>query len=157
MLAVGASLEKVNFSKGVRKAEISGMGRIFYIFYSSHPIRTSNVGCDILLHAAPVNTLPVLHCPSVAQAGKLIRFEERGGRRYTWSCYPNPTADVLHVELEGNVQELFVTDAAGKVLLRAAPERHQAALRVDHLPTGIYFLTFFTGLGWEKTRFLVRR
>ncbi|WBO86805.1 carboxypeptidase-like regulatory domain-containing protein [Hymenobacter yonginensis] len=81
----------------------------------------------------------------------------RPGRRYAWSCYPNPTADVLHVELEGDVQELFVADAAGKVLLRAAPVRHQAALRVDHLPTGVYFLTFFTGLGWEKTRFLVRR
>ena len=78
-------------------------------------------------------------------------------KSYFWKCYPNPVADVLHVELEGTVQELFVTDVTGKVLLRALPVQHKAAIQVGSFSTGVYFLQFFTGQRWERARFVVNR
>ena len=79
------------------------------------------------------------------------------GKGYSWKCYPNPTADILHVELEGEIKELFVTDVTGKIVLRAAPAQHKASLQLGSFPTGIYFLKFFTGKTWESARFLVSR
>ena len=76
---------------------------------------------------------------------------------YSWKCYPNPTSDILHVELEGEIQELFVTDVTGKIVLRAAPAHHKATIQLGSFPTGIYFLKFFTGKKWETARFLVSR
>ena len=81
----------------------------------------------------------------------------RRGKDYAWTCYPNPTSDVLHVEVDGQIDELFVTDVTGKILLRATPTQYKAALPVGQFPTGVYFLTFFTGQKWEKARFLVTR
>ena len=76
---------------------------------------------------------------------------------YSWKCYPNPASDMLHVELEGEIKELFVTDVTGKLVLRAVPAHHQAAIQLNSFPAGIYFLTFFTGEKWEKAKFLVSR
>lgn len=81
----------------------------------------------------------------------------RRGKAYAWTCYPNPTSEVLYVEVEGEITELFVTDVTGKMLLRATPAQHKASLPVGRFPTGVYFLTFFTGHKWEKARFLVNR
>lgn len=81
----------------------------------------------------------------------------RRSNDYAWKCYPNPTSDILHVELEGEIKELFVTDVTGKIVLRAVPAQHQAAIAMGSFPTGIYFLQFFTGKKWEKARFLVSR
>ncbi|MDO7877817.1 carboxypeptidase-like regulatory domain-containing protein [Hymenobacter sp. ASUV-10] len=81
----------------------------------------------------------------------------RRGNGYSWKCYPNPTPDILHVELEGEVKELFVTDVTGKIVLRAVPAQHKAAIQMGSFPTGIYFLKFFTGTKWEQAKFLVSR
>lgn len=87
----------------------------------------------------------------------VTRPSARRGKGYAWTCYPNPTSDVLHVEVEGEIKELFITDVTGKILLRAAPVQHHATLQLGSFPTGIYFLTFFTGQKWEKAKFLVSR
>ncbi len=79
------------------------------------------------------------------------------GKSYAWICYPNPTADVLHVELEGEVAELFIADVTGKIVLRAVPVQHKATIPVADFSSGIYFLKFFTGQHWEQARFLVSR
>lgn len=105
--------------------------------------------------------------PSAGKAGTLAgRYQSaadtvaatpRRGKEYSWKCYPNPTPDVLHVELEGEVKELFITDVTGKIVLRAAPAHHKAAIQLGSFPSGIYFLRFFTGKKWEQAKFLVSR
>ena len=81
----------------------------------------------------------------------------RLGNGYAWKCYPNPASDVLHVELEGEVNELFVADVTGKIVLRAVPSHRSATIQLGSFSTGIYFLKFFTGKTWETARFLVSR
>ncbi len=79
------------------------------------------------------------------------------GHSYSWKCYPNPASEVLHVELEGAIKELFITDVTGKVVLRAVPVASKATIPLSSFPTGVYFLQFFTGRKWERARFLVSR
>jgi hypothetical protein len=81
----------------------------------------------------------------------------RPARASAWKCYPNPTSDILHVEWEGEIKELLVTDVTGKVVLRTLPAHQQAAVQLSNFPTGLYFVRFFTGKKWEQARFLVRR
>ena len=63
----------------------------------------------------------------------------------------------LHVELEGAIKELFITDVTGKVVLRAVPVASKATIPLSSFPTGVYFLQFFTSRKWERARFLVSR
>ena len=93
----------------------------------------------------------------VADTAAQVTSKPLRGKGYSWKCYPNPTSDVLNVELEGEIKELFVTDVTGKMMLRAVPAHNKAALQLGSFPTGVYFLQFFTGKKWEKTRFLVNR
>ncbi|GAB3838323.1 carboxypeptidase-like regulatory domain-containing protein [Hymenobacter jeollabukensis] len=88
---------------------------------------------------------------------KVTASAPRRGKGYAWKCYPNPTPDILHVELEGGITELFVTDVTGKIVLREAPAHNKATIQLGSFPTGIYFLTFYTGKKWEKAKFLVSR
>ncbi|MDJ1501184.1 carboxypeptidase-like regulatory domain-containing protein [Xanthocytophaga agilis] len=74
---------------------------------------------------------------------------------FKWKCFPNPTSDVLHVELEGDLKELFVTDMTGKILIRSVPVDQKVALSMRNFPSGVYFLKFFTGTKWEVSRFVV--
>ena len=95
--------------------------------------------------------------PSNRAVDTITTSTARRGKGYSWNCYPNPTPDILHVELEGEVAELFVTDVTGKIVLRAVPAHRKAAIQLGSFPTGIYFLTFFTGKKWEKARILVSK
>ncbi|WP_324679051.1 T9SS type A sorting domain-containing protein [Hymenobacter sp. GOD-10R] len=64
---------------------------------------------------------------------------------------------ILHMEWEGEINELWVTDVTGKVVLRTVPAHQQAAVQLGNFPTGLYFLRLFTGKKWEQAQFLVRR
>jgi hypothetical protein len=95
--------------------------------------------------------------PTFSKADTTATAPARRGTDYSWKCYPNPTPDVLHVELEGEVRELFVTDVTGKIVLRTTPTHRKATIQLGSFPTGIYFLTFYTGKKWDTARFLVSR
>ena len=94
---------------------------------------------------------------AVADTSSQKAHPARPAKAYSWSCYPNPTSDVLNVELESEMKELFVTDVTGKIMLRATPDHNKATLQLGSFPTGVYFVQFFTGKKWEKSRFLVIR
>jgi hypothetical protein len=79
------------------------------------------------------------------------------GNLHTWKCFPNPTPDVLHVEMEGEVKELFVADVTGEIILRTIPTRNKASIQLGNYPSGIYFLRFFTGSKWETGKFILSR
>jgi len=97
------------------------------------------------------------HYQAVADTLARAPKPAKQSKEYAWTCYPNPTSDVLHVELEGKIAELFITDVTGKLVLRAVPVQHKAAIQLGSFPTGVYFLRFFTGQKWEQAKFLVSR
>ncbi|MGI4869570.1 MAG: carboxypeptidase-like regulatory domain-containing protein [Janthinobacterium lividum] len=97
------------------------------------------------------------HYQQVVDTATVATNTAQRGKIYSWKCYPNPVSDVLHVEVEGEITELFITDVTGKIVLRAAPAHNKATIQLSSFPTGIYFLKFFTGKKWEQAKFLVSR
>ncbi|WP_242583399.1 VWA domain-containing protein [Hymenobacter telluris] len=97
------------------------------------------------------------HYQQVADTTMGTTHSTKREKRYTWTCYPNPVSEVLHVQLEADIPELFITDVTGKILLRAVPAHYKATIELGSFPTGVYFLRFFAGTRWEQARFLVSR
>lgn len=65
------------------------------------------------------------------------------------NCYPNPTSGELNVEIINKLDELYLTDIAGKLILKM--ERLEAGkILVDlhEYPTGVYFLKFMVKGKW---------
>ena len=63
-----------------------------------------------------------------------------------FSCrfFPNPTPGLLHVEVEGEIKELFLTDLSGKILQRIGVEgRRRFEMDISPYPSGIYSVTYF--------------
>lgn len=73
------------------------------------------------------------------------------------SYYPNPAADMLHIQLHGDIEELRLVDLAGNVVKMISMPEASLQIDVSTLSQGIYFLSIQTG---EKTvieKVVVRR
>jgi len=58
-------------------------------------------------------------------------------------CYPNPTTGVFKVKLEKAVNELFITDMSGKILLRFDDlPASETEINLANFPNGTYFVRF---------------
>jgi len=61
-----------------------------------------------------------------------------------WEYYPNPTTGPLTVEIEGQINELFLTDFGGKILMRLQPGNEKVFnLNLEQYPSGVYFLRYY--------------
>ncbi|MGN0212794.1 MAG: LamG-like jellyroll fold domain-containing protein [Muribaculaceae bacterium] len=81
---------------------------------------------------------------------------ERSSERL--KCYPNPTADLLYVQCDGNIGdiEIYSTDG-GACLLSKQVELSGAVLSVSHLAPGMYVLRATCGDGIvRQTKFFKR-
>lgn len=77
------------------------------------------------------------------------------------SLYPNPTVDHIHARFRTSQDELLnfeVFDIHGRlqlsVPLRAKAGLNEAALDLEHVPTGVYFLRIVGYLGVLSARFI---
>ena len=62
---------------------------------------------------------------------------------FTWKYYPNPTSGKITIELSQEVEELFITDISGKIILRDEPKTDiPTMIDLSPYPTGIYFIRF---------------
>ena len=57
-----------------------------------------------------------------------------------WSVYPNPTEDILHIEINGNerIKSLHLIDISGKVVFLKREELSR--LDISGLSAGVYYL-----------------
>lgn len=65
------------------------------------------------------------------------------------SVYPNPTSDILHIELENNTHDydIRLTDSSGKTHWSANKQTQNCTINMDTLSNGIYFLQIQTAKG----------
>ena len=63
----------------------------------------------------------------------------------TFSIYPNPVKDFLHIENSTNqsIDKIIITDLSGKIVLNQSGNFKEVA--VQHLQQGIYLLKIFIG------------
>lgn len=71
--------------------------------------------------------------------------------------FPNPTRDYLTIENANPIDELFVTDITGKVLLRETPAQASVRLDMQPYPTGTYLFRFTAAGAGQSGRFLLNR
>lgn len=61
----------------------------------------------------------------------------------TWKYYPNPTTGIVKVEVNGEMNELFVADITGKVLQRYERKGEELiTVDISEFPNGIYLLRY---------------
>ena len=57
------------------------------------------------------------------------------------TCYPNPTTGISFVTIENDVQNLFLTDSVGKILMKIKdPKQGKTEINLANFPSGIYFV-----------------
>jgi hypothetical protein len=79
---------------------------------------------------------------------------------YTISVYPNPTADILNINLGGNLQNkpilISLIDASGKIIMQkqVLQNNQNITLNVAHLPKATYSLLLINNEGSNTIRFM---
>ncbi len=86
----------------------------------------------------------------------------QGNQQIVWEYYPNPTKGEFTVSSDENIQEVFVTDLNGKLLMRRTGNGRTAEkiqLNIGDFPSGVYVVKcHFDNDKWESGRVvLVRR
>jgi len=74
-----------------------------------------------------------------------------------WEYYPNPTKGKFTVQSDEDIQEVFITDLNGKLLLRRTAERStNYQLDIGEFPSGVYIIKCrFENDKWESGRLVL--
>lgn len=76
----------------------------------------------------------------------------------TVRLYPNPSTGFINLELFNKIDELFVTDNTGKIVLRLSNlDNNQNLIDISFLPNGIYYLMLQIDGKIYKEKFLLMR
>lgn len=71
--------------------------------------------------------------------------------------YPNPANNLVTIEVQTPIEELFVTDFAGKIVLQFDRINEKISFSVSTFPSGIYFLRYPDGNFWRSERLVIVR
>jgi hypothetical protein len=84
--------------------------------------------------------------------------EKFNSKEKIWvKAFPNPTTGKCTIEHDKKVNEIFVTDLTGKILLRVETDRKSATeMDLSPFPNGLYFLRFANVDHWEYVKVVVR-
>jgi hypothetical protein len=90
------------------------------------------------------------------EAGSPINVGQVENR--TWSIYPNPVGDVLHLNLSGfDSREIVLYDLSGKWILSERLSREGiTTVDVSSVPSGMYIIAFESGTKPEKHRIIIQ-
>jgi len=79
---------------------------------------------------------------------------------FNWKLFPNPALDQVTLQCEGcQLENIRITNLMGQVSLEKRVEVSQSLpihLSVQHLPTGVYFMSGYTtsGLLYQTEKFV---
>ena len=69
--------------------------------------------------------------------------------------YPNPTVDLLNIEITGTMKEMFLADVSGKILQRFDTEnKNTFRISLSKYPSGIYFIQYQNGERWQTGKII---
>jgi len=71
--------------------------------------------------------------------------------------YPNPCKGILHVDLKGDIHDLYICDINGKILMNVPVSKEQSQLEIDltAYPSGIYFLRYGVDGSYKSGKFVL--
>jgi len=66
------------------------------------------------------------------------------------NIYPNPTADITNVQINGKVETIYLIDISGKILKQfETQDENLIKISLEKYPAGVYFIKYSRGLKWE--------
>jgi len=69
--------------------------------------------------------------------------------------YPNPTVDILNIEISGDMKEMFLADVSGKILQRFdIHNKNTFRISLAKFPSGIYFIQYQNGKRWQTGKII---
>jgi len=69
--------------------------------------------------------------------------------------YPNPTVDILNIEISGKMEEMYLADVSGKILQRFdIKEQDKFRISLAKYPSGIYFIQYQNGERWQTGKII---
>ncbi|NPA44029.1 MAG: T9SS type A sorting domain-containing protein, partial [Chlorobi bacterium] len=72
--------------------------------------------------------------------------------------YPNPTFDILNIEIVGNIEEMFLADVSGKILQRFnVKNQNRFQINLNKFPAGIYFIQYKNNEIWKTGKIIKRK
>jgi hypothetical protein len=69
--------------------------------------------------------------------------------------YPNPTTGPATIELKGEVNEMFLRDLTGKIIMRWVKPDASSKINISMYPTGVYFITCPYKRKWLSAKLMV--
>jgi hypothetical protein len=70
--------------------------------------------------------------------------------------WPNPTVDIVNIEITGEMQEMFLADVSGKILQRFDIKNQTTfTINIGQYPAGIYFLQYQNGERWQTGKIIL--
>jgi len=112
---------------------------------------------DIVIDSAGV-VVDSINTP-VNPDGKFDPGFPGSGKANRWiRAFPNPTTGPVTIDHNRKIEEIFVVDISGKILMRLAGEE-QKKIRIDlgNFPNGLYFFRFADVDHWEYAKIVVQR
>ncbi len=80
-------------------------------------------------------------------------LKKRYSEKFNWHLFPNPTHDVVHVEFNHKIEEIYLTDLRGKILVRELVNgRSSVKINLISYPVGTYFIRFIHDGKWVTER-----
>lgn len=74
-------------------------------------------------------------------------------KRFNWQYYPNPTRDIVRVQFNSKIEEVFLTDLRGKLLARKKLNgNRKTEFDLSKYPVGTYFIKFMFDGKWVTDR-----
>jgi hypothetical protein len=120
------------------------------IVYDPQEIKDTTFIVD---HSVNQDTL-MLGDTLVSDTGKvdIIIPKEPGKVKY----WPNPTVDIVNIEISGGMEEMFLADVSGKILQRFdIKNQNTFTIHIGQYPAGIYFLQYQNGERWQTGKIIL--
>ncbi len=111
---------------------------------------TQTVSCDEQLEESLVEE----EVSDTTEVEMIVQVEDESDpdklidkKEFSWKYFPNPTRGNLNVELSGELTEMYLLDAAGKLLRKIDVTDPIFTLNLYDFPSGLYYLR---GIGEEE-------
>jgi hypothetical protein len=109
---------------------------------------SSNTNSDTLKPENKTDTLARINLNKTDVSPKVKKIEVK--------FFPNPTSGKITVEIEGKIDELYLTDISGKLISKYSSAR-KSRLEIDlsKYSTGIYFIKFRENYKWYSGKIIL--
>ncbi len=122
--------------------------RLFNQFTSVVTCTKSNLTDSLALVSDTTKMKGIIKSPTPVKPAKEGEEIKPVEKEFSCKFYPNPTSGTLNIDIDGKINEIFLSDLSGKILERFIVDRKKyVQINISFYPRGIYFMTYYGDYG----------